>query len=502
MKKFFLLLLMFVSLNINAQTGAFKVKEGSFMHIQAAYMDDKEDHLDKNNNPTALIKIITDNINETERKKLTFSGNRLTQISDKSYKTGQVWLYITAENSDFLEISHPEFGTVKFYFPESLCDWCTYEMVLQYIPVGSSIDVNSSPSGADVYLNDIHQGQTPLYIADVEPGVHELRISMKGCKPIEKIININKGETLTINERLQIGKDIKITTDREGDKLFVDEKFVGISPMTVNLAYGTHIVKVDRDGRIKSVTVNVSQNESDEDVNISFGDNLNIDVNGVTFTMIYVKGGTFRMGATSEQSNDAQTDEYPVHDVTLGDYYIGETEVTQKLWKAVMFDNPSNFKGDQKPVECVSWEDAQEFIKKLSQLTGFDFRLPTEAEWEYAARGGDKSKGYIFSGSNNAKDVAIFNKKTPQSYNVKSMKPNELGIYDMTGNVFEYCYDWYGNYDNASQVNPTGPAKGEGKVIRGGSWNFKMRSCRVSYRNATYVDYKNDYCGLRLVVQN
>ena len=497
-------------MNINAQTGAFKVKEGSFMHIQAAYMDDKEDHRDKNNNPTALIKIITDNINETERKKLTFSGNRLTQISDKSYKTGQVWLYITAENSDFLEISHPEFGTVKFYFPESLCDWCTYEMVLQYIPVGSSIDVNSSPSGADVYLNDIHQGQTPLYIADVEPGVHELRISMKGCKPIEKIININKGETLTINERLQIGKDIKITTDREGDKLFVDEKFVGISPMTVNLAYGTHIVKVDRDGRIKSVTVNVSQNESDEDVNISFGDNLNIDVNGVTFTMIYVKGGTFRMGATSEQSNDAQTDEYPVHDVTLGDYYIGETEVTQKLWKAVMFDNPSNFKGDQKPVECVSWEDAQEFIKKLSQLTGFDFRLPTEAEWEYAARAGDNTVNrFTYSGTRykiKLGDYAWYESNSKgKTHEVGTKKANAYGLYDMSGNVGEWCWNWHSlNYDVETEggSDPTGTSAGDFRVVRGGAWAYASEISSVSSRGNMLPCDRYPDMGFRVVRSN
>ena len=209
-----------------------------------------------------------------------------------------------------------------------------------------------------------------------------------------------------------------------------------------------------------------------------------ITVNGVPFTMIAVEGGTFQMGATSEQGGDADIDEKPVHSVTLSDYYIGETEVTQELWQAVMGSNPSNFsENPQRPVEMVSWNDCQEFITQLNQLTGKNFRLPTEAEWEYAARGGDRSQGYKYSGSNTIGNVAWYgDNSNSQTHNVKTKSPNELGIYDMSGNVYEWCQDWYGSYSSGSQTNPTGPSSGYGRVYRGGGWFSYARGCRVSDR--------------------
>ena len=156
------------------------------------------------------------------------------------------------------------------------------------------------------------------------------------------------------------------------------------------------------------------------------------------------------MGATSEQGEDADSDEKPAHQVTLSDYYIGETEVTQALWKAVMGTNPSNFKGDSNPVEKVSWNDCQEFIRKLNSLTGRTFRLPTEAEWECAARGGNQSKGYKYSGSNKIKDVAWYDGNSKdKTHAVKTKPSNELGLYDMSGNVNEWCWDLYGAYDGS-----------------------------------------------------
>ena len=218
-------------------------------------------------------------------------------------------------------------------------------------------------------------------------------------------------------------------------------------------------------------------------------------VNGVSFNMIKVSGGTFQMGATSEQGSDAYDWEYPVHQVTLSDYCIGETEVTQELWKAVMGNNPSYFSGsDQLPVEYVSWNDCQEFIKKLNQLTGQNFRLPTEAEWEFAARGGNASKIYKYAGSNNIDEVAwyygYFSSKT---HPVGTKSPNELGLYDMSGNVWEWCQDWYGSYSSNSQTNPTGPSSGSYRVLRGGSWLDNAGYCRVSYRSSSnssdrYID--------------
>ncbi len=225
-----------------------------------------------------------------------------------------------------------------------------------------------------------------------------------------------------------------------------------------------------------------------------------ITVNGVSFKMVGVEGGTFTMGATSEQDSDAVNDEKPAHQVTLSSYNIGETEVTQELWQAVMGSNPSYFKGSKRPVEKVTWNDCQQFITKLNRQTGRNFRLPTEAEWEYAARGGKKSKGYKYSGGGSIGDVAWYdNNSGEQTHDVATKYANELGIYDMTGNVWEWCQDWYGFYSSGSQTNPTGPASGSAHVYRGGSWGGLASYCRVSFRrySATTLSL---YLGLRLAL--
>ena len=224
-------------------------------------------------------------------------------------------------------------------------------------------------------------------------------------------------------------------------------------------------------------------------------------VNGVRFKMIAVEGGVFTMGATSEQQSP-DGNEKPTHTVTLSDYYIGETEVTQELWAAVMGSNPSYFTGNmQRPVEMVSWDDCQTFIQKLNWLTGANFRLPTEAEWEFAARGGRSSRGYQYSGSNNLGDVAWYDDNSSSTtYPVKTKSPNELGIYDMSGNVWEWCQDWKGSYSSSSQTNPKGPGTGSYRVFRGGGWDSYARSCRSAYRSFNTPDFWYDDLGLRLVL--
>ena len=225
-------------------------------------------------------------------------------------------------------------------------------------------------------------------------------------------------------------------------------------------------------------------------------------VKGVEFKMIKVEGGTFSMGATSEQEYDALSCEKPVHSVTLSDYYIGETEVTQELWEAVMGSNTSYFEGDnQRPVENVSWNDCQKFIKKLNRLTGKEFRLPTEAEWEYAARGGKYSRGYKYSGSNNADEVAWYDSNSgSKTHPVKTKKDNELGFYDMSGHVWEWCNDWWGCYQSNSQTNPTGPSEGESRVLRGGGWCYFDMGVRVSRRDYLTPGYRHIIIGLRLAL--
>ena len=242
-------------------------------------------------------------------------------------------------------------------------------------------------------------------------------------------------------------------------------------------------------------------------------------VNGVTFTMVKVVGGTFTMGATAEQGNDAEDHEKPAHRVTLSSYYIGQTEVTQELWQVVMGYSGSHVKhadgkDSKRPVTDASWNKCQEFINKLNQLTGMNFRLPTEAEWEFAARGGTKSRGYKYSGSNDIDVVAwywvsgdIYGRNN-SSECVATKQPNELGLYDMTGNVWEWCQDWYGEnyYGSSPSSNPTGPLSGSAHVIRGGShnsgnWNDGgARSCRVANRRRGNADYYYDLLGFRLAL--
>ena len=237
----------------------------------------------------------------------------------------------------------------------------------------------------------------------------------------------------------------------------------------------------------------------------------NFHIGGVSFDMIWVEGGTFCMGATLEQGDDAYGDEEPVHSVTLSGYYIGKTEVTQALWESVMCSNPSTIQDNDLPVENVSWDDCQEFIRKLNSLTGQNFRLPTEAEWEFACRGGNNSRGYKYSGGNDIDNVAWNTDNSGRKtwlrgisgrrvHHVATKLPNELGIYDMSGNVFEWCSDWYGDYSIHAQTNPKGSDDGVYRVLRGGSWGINARSCRSSYRSGGSPSFRSSYLGLRLAL--
>jgi formylglycine-generating enzyme required for sulfatase activity len=221
---------------------------------------------------------------------------------------------------------------------------------------------------------------------------------------------------------------------------------------------------------------------------------LTFTVNGVSFKMVKVDGGTFMMGAHANQENEARYNEKPVHSVTLSSYYIAETEVTQALWQAVMGNNPSIFKDNtNNPVECVSYNDCKKIIGKLNTLTNKKFRLPTEAEWEFAARGGNKSRNYKYAGSDNLGEVAISNSDS-RTHPVKTKAPNELDLYDITGNVWEWCNDWYGDYASDMQTNPQGPTSGSYHVFRGGSWGSDAWSCRSSCRR--YGNPGIRYCNL------
>ncbi len=220
------------------------------------------------------------------------------------------------------------------------------------------------------------------------------------------------------------------------------------------------------------------------------GKDFVLKVKGVEYPMVFVEGGTFMMGSDDENS---------VHKVTLSNYSIGKYEVTQELWEAVMSINSSGFKGARRPVEGVSWDDCQKFISRLNRLTGMNFKLPTEAQWEYAARGGRKSRSCKYSGSNNIDDIAWYiGNSGLKTHDVGTKASNELGLYDMSGNVWEWCSDWYGIYGLSSQNNPVGPSNGSSHVIRGGSFDRYPSGCRVSYRRSCTPDDRSDCLGLRL----
>ena len=227
----------------------------------------------------------------------------------------------------------------------------------------------------------------------------------------------------------------------------------------------------------------VETSETDKDVET-------ITVNGVSFDMIKVEGGTYKMG-----SNDGESNEKPVHDETIATFQIGKTEVTQELWQAVMGTNPSYFKGEANlPVENVSWTDCNTFIAKLNELTGKNFRLPTEAEWEYAARGGNNSQGYTYSGSNTIEDVAWYgSKSSSKTHPVAKKQPNELGIYDMSGNVWEWTFDKYSSSYSSERTSSY-------RVSRGGSWYFGTTYSRVAYRDSVSESTANYFIGFRLAL--
>lgn len=215
--------------------------------------------------------------------------------------------------------------------------------------------------------------------------------------------------------------------------------------------------------------------------------------------MVFVEGGTFVMGAATNQIKDAESDEKPCHEVMLDDFYICRYEVTQDLWTYVMGSNPSHFRNSRLPVEEVTWDDCQRFIGKLNALTGESYRLPTEAEWEFAARGGNKSKGYKYAGSDTIDAVAWHNGNSGNSTHIVGGKlPNELGLYDMSGNVYEWCQDWKAPYSHRKEVNPKGAEEGTYRVNRGGRWCGGSRSCRTSDRSKCSPHYHFYHLGMRL----
>ena len=334
---------------------------------------------------------------------------------------------------------------------------------LRPTPIYGMLDVNSNPMGANITINGKSYGDTPTSIENLLVGDYDVVLTKPGYASVSQRVTVSENASASVDVKMQKG---------EMKNSQIDESALSVSAINLTPNWSASVTPSQRAVLEKLIA-----------------------------NMVKVEGSTFTMGATPEQGNDAYEYERPAHQVTLSDYYIGRYEVTQKEWQAVMGDNPSKFYGDNLPVDYVSWNDCQDFINKLNQLTGLKFRLPTEAEWEFAARGGKQSKGYKYSGSDNIGVVAWYTGNSGgKTHQVGTKEPNELGIYDMSGNVWEWCGDWYGSYSSSAQTNPTGPSSGSSRVLRGGSWNSNARYCRVSNRYYGNPSPRYSLNGFRVVL--
>ena len=375
-------------------------------------------------------------------------------------------------------------------------------------------------SDADIYVNGELKGRRS-WTGRLNGGNYQVECRQTNHRPSTQAISVQENESRTIDltAPTPITGMLSVVSQPLGATISVDGKEQGATPRQIRqLLIGSHTLVLNKEGyeRVtqtfditegKTTNLNIAMKKGISAQPVSSGDDqvFNVTSNGktVTFRMKPVDAGTFKMGSKSG-GNDAK----PVHRVTLtNDYYLGETEVTQELWETVMGSNPSYFKGDKLPVEQVSWEDCQTFIEKLNSLTagkrpaGRSFRLSTEAEWEYAAKGGNKSKGYTFAGSNNIDDVAWYTgNSSNKTHEVAGKSANELGLYDMSGNVWEWCQDWKGDYPSTTQTNPTGPSSGSERVRRGGSWFSNATNCRSAFRYGGRPTYGHDSLGLRLAL--
>ena len=388
----------------------------------------------------------------------------------------------------------------------------------------ATLNVSCPTPAVSLYVDKKSVGSLP-WNGNLKEGMHLLEVRKDGYRSQQKTIQLAQQQKLDVafDALSAIQGNLSVNFKPFGSDVYVDGVKVGQSPRVFNgVLVGNHNVEIRKsgyatsrqtvtisEGQTASISGSLTSSTSSSNANVlssssssPSGNTITIPVkDGVSIEMVKVEAGSFDMGATPEMQSPYD-DEKPVHRVTLtNNYYIGKYEVTQALWQTVMGSNPSRFKGDILPVESVSWNDCQDFISKLNSLTGKRFRLPTEAEWEYAARGGKKNRGCQYSGSNTLGEAAWYTDNSgPKTHAVGTKQPNELGIYDMAGNVWEWCQDWYDSYSSSPQTNPTGAVSGSGRVDRGGSWGYSAGFCRSSCRG--YVTPGDRYfnLGFRLVL--
>ena len=433
---------------------------------------------DLNDEPCALVKV------QFVGDILDVEGNVIKPLVKKGNET---WAYMT-HGSQQMKVLTKDYLPIMVDFSNYGISQVeknkTYVLVLTKPASGSesvmqqkqSLIIRYTPSTATVLVdNKMVRGNNGVAKTILPVGQHSYIVACDGYESEEGMVKL----------KASAPSNLQITLIRES----VGAGIVNQQQSENQQSSNTYVVS--------------SSNNSSGSPSVASGSNaISIPVkDGISIEMVKVEAGTFMMGATPEMEKP-NSDEKPLHQVTLtNDYYMGKYEVPQALWEAVMGSNPSAYKGDNLPVEMVSWNDCQEFISKLNSLTGRKFRLPTEAEWEYAARGGKKSRGYQYSGNSNITDVAWYDGNSgSKTHPVGTKQANELGIYDMSGNVYEWCSDWYGSYSSSSQTNPTGADSGSFRVFRGGGWGIYARGCRLSYRYIFTPDDRRSYLGLRLAL--
>lgn len=438
-----------------------------------------------------------------------YSGDEFAKVIVRNIKASKMFVFLSTVNSNQSEWTAREIATAHMHkkkiIPVRIDDSVYHDDVILYISLSSHVDYYDNPEkGRQELIRSINAYLAEEKLAEVQKIAEEKRRQEElerqrkqqeeEKKRQEKIADTESKIAALESQRIE-RKKVVLQKEQELKLAQVDleECEAKIKKLQSKLEELREPNKKVAEEKAKQLAEKKRLEEATKAVRT-------FTVGGVSFNMIRVEGGRFQMGA-SEKDTDAVFCEKPQHWVNLSDYYMGETVVTQALWKAVMGTNPSAFKGNNNPVEQVSWNDCQEFIKKLNEKTGQTFRLPTEAEWEYAARGGNKSKGYKYAGSSHAEEVAWFEDNSgKKTHPVKTKKPNELGLFDMSGNVWEWCQDWYGDYSNSEQTNPNGALSGSYRVNRGGSWYSIAGACRVSIRyNRAPADAYDDL-GFRLAL--
>lgn len=538
MKAFTFFVLLLFSISVCSQelhVKSFGIAESDlFAQIQS-----RKDLNDKN---CALVKV------GIGLQGVQFEGNVVGQVVNN---VGEYWVYMP-QGSRMLKVKHPYYPpiivTFANYSMEKLESNRTYELMLtvsggiqssqtqtltiKYTPIEATVLVDnkrikgsdgvamanfpigqhsfvvfcdgyeseegmvklkaSAPSNLQITLSK--EAKTALASTMGKEATNQNSVNSQNVKFFGKVVDVN-GEPIIGAAIKENGTDNWAITDMEGN-FFIDAKSPTVTITVLYVGWQSKQVELTA-GHKEQITLIENKKKESETAN-----SISIPVkDGINIEMIKVEAGTFMMGATKEVKEPYKI-ELPAHEVLLTeDYYIGKYEVTQALWNVVMDSKYSTNDGDLLPKNYVSWNDCQEFIEKLNKITGLKFRLPTEAEWEYAARGGKKSKRYLYSGSNNVLDVAWYdgnssNKRHP----VGTKQANELGIFDMGGNVSEWCQDLWGQYQNDSQINPLGSSAGTKHVLRGGNYFFDIRICYLSYRMFAESNYKDAFDGFRLAL--